>query len=53
MVILVNPLLKWMKSQGSECVSVFLLSKKIFGEHFKVFHEFVDSADEFLKLFSL
>ena len=32
---------------------VFSLLKKICGKHFKVFHKFLDPANEFDKLFSL
>ena len=53
MVTRVNHLLRVMKKQGSECVRIISLLKKIFGKIFKVFHKFADAANEFMKLFSL
>lgn len=42
-----------MKKQGSERAHIISLLKKSFGKHFKVFHKFVDTGNEFFKLFSL
>ena len=42
-----------MKKQDGEFTSSNSLSKKIFGERFKVFDKFVDKSDKFIKLFSL
>ena len=53
MVTRVNLLLIRMKKQGSEYTRIILLLKKVFGKPFKVFHKFANTADEFIKLFSL
>ena len=42
-----------MKKQGSKCICIFLLLKKIFGKHFNVFHKFPGTADKFIELFSV
>ena len=53
MITFANLLLLLMKKQISECVHIILLLKKIFGKHFKVFYKFADTANEFIKIFSL
>ena len=53
MIAHVNNLLIEIKKPGSECTRIFSLLKKIFWKHFKVFHQFADTAVEFIKLFSL
>ena len=42
-----------MKKQGSECSCIISLLKQLFGKRFKEFHKFVDTANEFIKVFSL
>ena len=42
-----------MKKQGSECSCIVSLLKQLFGKRFKEFHKFVDTANEFIKVFSL
>ena len=53
MVKRVNLLLIRMKKQVSECTRIISLFKKVFGKHFKVFHKFANTADEFIMPFSL
>ena len=53
MVTRVNLLLIRIKKQGSKCVHIISLLKEIFGKHFKVYHKFGDSANGFIKLFSV
>ena len=38
-----------MKKQGSDYVRIISLMKKIFGKRVKVFHNFADTANEFVK----
>ena len=37
----------------AEATRIISLLKKAFGKHFKVFHKFTGTANEFIKLFSL
>ena len=53
MVTHANILLICMKKQGNECTRIISLLKKIFEKHFKVFHKFANTTDEFNKLLSL
>ena len=53
MVARVNLLLIRMKKQGNECAHITSLLKKILGKRFKVFHKLLDTANEFIKVFSL
>ena len=53
MVKPVGLLLIRMKKQGSECIRIDWLLKKIFGKHFKVFQKFANTADKPIKFFSL
>ena len=39
------------EKQGSKCIHIISLLKKISVKHFKTFHEFADTANEFNKLF--
>ena len=48
-----NLLVMRMKKQGSKCVLIFSLLKKIFGKQFNVFHKFQGTADKFIELFSV
>ena len=41
------------EKQGSECVHVISLLKKVFGKHLKTVHKFADTANGFIKLLSL
>ena len=53
MVARVNSLLIQVKNQGSEHILTISLLKKVFRKHFKIIHKFTDTANEFIKLFSL
>ena len=53
MVTRANLRLMLMKKQGSECVRIISLLQKIFGKQSKVFYKFADTANKFIKLFSL
>jgi len=46
-------LLVRMKKQGSEHQRILSLMKKIYGKHQKVFSKFADTANNFIKIFSL
>ena len=41
------------EKQGSECVHIISLLKKIFGKHLKTVHKFANTTNEFIKLLSL
>ena len=48
MVKPVGLLLIRMKKQGSECIRIVWLLKKIFGKHFNVFQKFANTADKLI-----